>query len=234
LSDLDKHLKRLYSCGIDRIYLNREKLKNIILHKETDMENEMNEDMIRYNDLKSEVSKCKKCNLHKTRTNVVFGEGNPEADIVFIGEAPGADEDRTGIPFVGRAGQLLDKMFMEVGLNREDVYICNILKCRPPGNRDPEPDEVESCSPYLEEQLEIISPTIIVALGAHAIRFLTGLRSSISKMRDGIHHYKGIRLVPTYHPAACFRTASFKKDLINDLKIIKPLLEDIKKDEKKD
>jgi uracil-DNA glycosylase family 4 len=161
-----------------------------------------------------EVRKCCKCGLGKTRTNSVPGEGSPDARIVFVGEAPGADEDAQGRPFVGRAGHLLDKIIIAMGLKRSDVYICNILKCRPPENRDPRPDEVAYCLPYLQEQLETIEPEIIVALGAHAARTLLENNKSIGQLRGKFHDYytslgkPPIKLMATYHPAFLLRSYS--------------------------
>jgi DNA polymerase len=161
-----------------------------------------------------EVRKCCKCGLGTSRTNAVPGEGNPDARIVFVGEGPGADEDAQGRPFVGRAGHLLDKIINVMGLKRSDVYICNILKCRPPENRDPRPDEVAHCLPYLQEQLEIIEPEIIVALGAHAARTLLDNTKSIGQLRGRFHDYylslgkPPIKLMATYHPAFLLRSYS--------------------------
>jgi len=161
-----------------------------------------------------EVRKCCKCGLGKSRTNAVPGEGSPDARIVFVGEGPGADEDAQGRPFVGRAGQLLDKIINAMRLKRGDVYICNILKCRPPENRDPRPDEVANCLPYLQEQLEIIEPEIIVALGAHAARTLLDNTKSIGELRGRFHEYypslgkAPIKLMATYHPAYLLRSYS--------------------------
>jgi uracil-DNA glycosylase family 4 len=162
------------------------------------------------------VGDCKRCGLAKTRTNIVFGVGNPEAKIVFVGEAPGADEDRQGEPFVGRAGKRLDAWLTEVGLAREDVYIANVLKCRPPGNRDPKPDEVDKCSPFLQAQIRAIAPRVIVALGRHAGMLLSKREDlSLGKMRASRLHYEipstdgtapmRIPLVVTYHPAYVLR-----------------------------
>ena len=150
----------------------------------------------------SEVSSCTKCALHETRTNTVFSRGNPEAKLCFVGEAPGADEDAQGIPFVGRAGQLLDKMIQAMGLDPEkDVYVCNIIKCRPPGNRRPEPDEVATCIPYLHEQLAQIDPKVIVALGNTSVGTLLGTKLGITKVRGSWKLYRGkIPVMPTYHP----------------------------------
>ncbi len=162
----------------------------------------------------SEVNKCRECDLGSIRTNAVPGEGNPNARIMFVGEGPGADEDAQGQPFVGRAGQLLDKIIAACGLKRSDVYIGNILKCRPPGNRDPRADEIISCLPYLQRQIEIISPEIIVALGAHAAKTLLNTTQSIGRLRGQfLDYYTGIdrpptKLMATYHPAYLLRNYS--------------------------
>jgi DNA polymerase len=161
-----------------------------------------------------EVRKCCKCGLGSTRKNAVPGEGNPLAKIVFVGEAPGGDEDEQGRPFVGRAGQLLNDIIGAMGLKREDVFICNILKCRPPDNRDPRPEEIIKCLPYLTRQLELINPEIIVALGAHAARTLLNTEETIGHLRGTFHEYrptdeaKPIKLMPTYHPAYLLRNYS--------------------------
>lgn len=161
-----------------------------------------------------EVRKCRKCELGSLRTNAVPGEGNVRAQIVFVGEGPGADEDAQGRPFVGRAGQLLDRIIKAMGLKREDVYICNVLKCRPPDNRDPKPEEIISCLPYLQQQLELIKPKIIVALGAHAARSLLNNNKSIGQLRGQFHEYypglgqSPIKLMATFHPAYLLRNYS--------------------------
>jgi DNA polymerase len=161
-----------------------------------------------------EIRRCCKCGLGSSRTNAVPGEGNPNARIVFAGEGPGADEDAQGRPFVGRAGQLLDKIITAMGLNRSDVYICNVLKCRPPENRDPKPEEIISCLPYLQRQIELINPEIIVALGAHAARALLDNNKSIGQLRGIFHEYypglgkPAIKLMATYHPAYLLRNYS--------------------------
>jgi len=165
-------------------------------------------------EIADEVHNCRKCGLGQMRTNAVPGEGNPNARIVFVGEGPGADEDVQGRPFVGRAGKLLDRILTAMGLKRADVYIGNILKCRPPDNRDPRPDEIISCLPYLQKQLELIEPEIIVALGAHAARTLLETNKSIGQLRGRFHEYcpglgqKAIKLMPTYHPAYLLRNYS--------------------------
>jgi len=161
-----------------------------------------------------EVHRCRKCRLGSLRTNAVPGEGNPNAQIVFVGEGPGADEDAQGRPFVGRAGQLLDKVIAAMGLKRSDVFICNILKCRPPDNRDPRPEEIISCLPYLQRQIELINPDIIVALGAHAARTLLNTNKPIGQLRGQFHQYyaglgrPSIKLMATYHTAYLLRNYS--------------------------
>jgi len=217
VSDLERHIERLRSCGIDTLFVHPLKARvsdrpdNVIAGDESSNRETM---ML---SLRSRVRECVKCGLHKTRTNTVFSDGDMNADIVFVGEAPGGDEDREGIPFVGRAGKLLDKMLATVGIRRNAVYICNILKCRPPENRNPTPEEVEMCSPLLEEQLNLLSPKVIVALGAFAAEFLTGSKNSVAKMREMDFFYRGTKVIVTYHPAAALRDAKYKKDLLDDL-----------------
>ena len=162
----------------------------------------------------AEVAKCCQCGLNETRTNVVPGEGNPNARIVFVGEAPGADEDSQGRPFVGRSGKLLEKIINAMGLERSEVFICNIVKCRPPDNRDPKPDEIEKCTPFLHRQLDLIKPEVIIALGAHAAKTLLKTKTAIGQMRGKFHDYytsdssEPIKLMPTYHPAYLLRNYS--------------------------
>jgi len=173
-------------------------------------------------ELAIEASACVLCRLAETRQNVVFGVGNPHADLMFIGEAPGADEDRQGEPFVGRAGQLLTKMLKAINLERSQVYIANILKCRPPGNRDPEPDEMESCYPFLKQQIELIRPSIIIALGRVAAIKLLELSPTVSlkSMRGRIFNYNSRPLIVTYHPAALLRSAGLKPQAWEDLQFV--------------
>ena len=167
--------------------------------------------------IRDELGDCTRCKLHDKRTNIVYGVGHPDAPLVFVGEAPGADEDRTGEPFVGAAGQLLTKMIEAMGLSRQDVYICNILKCRPPGNRNPEPDEIEQCEPFLKKQLAAIRPRMIVALGKFAAQCLLRSDAPISRLRGTWKEYEGIPLMPTYHPAFLLRTPSAKREVWADL-----------------
>jgi uracil-DNA glycosylase len=166
-----------------------------------------------------DICECQKCPLGATRKHFVFGSGNPQAKVLFIGEAPGADEDEKGLPFVGRAGQLLTKIIESTQTwKRSDVFICNVLKCRPPGNRTPLPEEVEQCRPYLEEQIQIIKPRVIMALGAVAAQALLRSKDSVGKMRNRWHDHHGIPLRVTYHPAALLRFDGYKKDVWQDMK----------------
>lgn len=176
-------------------------------------------------ELKSIVSECKNCVLHATRKNVVFGTGSDKERLVIIGEAPGADEDETGEPFVGRAGQLLTKMLSAIGIERENVFICNVLKCRPPNNRDPLPDEISNCSGYLDKQLEFLKPKYILALGRIAALRLLGKDSTMKELREEMHIYKGIPVVVTYHPSALLRNPNWKYPAWDDLKKLKELLD---------
>jgi len=174
--------------------------------------------------LRQEAEACRACYLHKGRTTVVFGEGNPSGRLMFIGEGPGADEDRDGRPFVGRAGMLLTKIIEAMGLAREEVYIANVVKCRPPGNRTPEPDEIASCLPYLEKQIDLVGPEAICTLGNVATHAVTGELRPISEMRWKTYEYRGIKVFPTYHPAACLRNPESKKLVWEDVKKVMKLL----------
>jgi DNA polymerase len=166
-----------------------------------------------------DICECQKCPLGATRKNFVFGSGNPQAQVLFVGEAPGADEDEQGLPFVGKAGQLLTKIIESTGTwKRSDVFICNVLKCRPPGNRTPLPLEVASCRPFLEEQIRVIKPKLIMALGASAAQALLDTKDPVGKMRNRWHEYAGIPLRVTYHPAALLRFDGYKKDVWQDMK----------------
>jgi DNA polymerase len=174
--------------------------------------------------VREELGDCQRCKLAPSRQNLVFGVGNPDAHLVFVGEAPGADEDAQGEPFVGKAGQLLTKMIEAMGYARSDVYICNVLKCRPPGNRNPEPDEVAQCEPFLKKQLAAIRPRMIVALGKFAVQCLLRDDSPISRLRGGLRTYEGIPLMPTFHPAYLLRDPSKKKLAWDDLKAVNAAL----------
>ena len=174
--------------------------------------------------VRDDLGDCKRCKLAPSRTNLVYGVGNPDAELVFVGEAPGADEDAQGEPFVGKAGQLLTKMIEAMGYTRDDVYICNVLKCRPPGNRNPEPDEVASCEPFLKRQLAAIRPRMIVALGKFAAQCLLRDDTPITRLRGGFRSYEGIPLMPTLHPAYLLRDPSKKKLAWDDLKAVNAAL----------
>jgi DNA polymerase len=179
-------------------------------------------------ELYKQVQDCTRCPLHETRTKAVFGAGNADADLMFVGEAPGADEDRQGLPFVGRAGQLLNQMLEEIGLAREDVFIANVLKSRPPGNRDPQPGEIEACEPYLWEQIGLIEPRVVCTLGNFATKLLTGSPTGITKVRGTpqVHELGGrtVYLLPLFHPAAALRTPAVKETLRGDFATIPELL----------
>jgi len=172
-------------------------------------------------EVREELGDCRRCKLHSTRTNIVFGTGTPKARLVFVGEGPGRDEDLQGKPFVGLAGQLLTKIIQAIQLTREEVYIANIIKCRPPGNRNPEPDEIRACEPFLIKQLQAIRPKLICALGTFAAQTLLKTEEKISLLRGRFHQYQGIPLMPTYHPAYLLRNPNFKRDVWEDMKKIK-------------
>ncbi len=177
--------------------------------------------------IREDIGDCTRCKLHRLgRRQVVFGVGNPNADLMFVGEAPGADEDIQGIPFVGRAGQLLTKIIEAIGLKRDDVYIANVIKCRPPENRNPEPDEVETCEPFLFRQIETIKPKVIVALGTFAARALLKTQDPISRLRGRVYDYRGVKLIPTFHPAFLLRSPERKRDVWEDMKKVRALLQE--------
>jgi DNA polymerase len=171
--------------------------------------------------LDAQICNCVKCGLGYTRTKFVFGVGNPHATLVLIGEAPGADEDAQGEPFVGRAGQLLNKILEAINFKREDVYICNILKCRPPGNRKPQAEEVEQCLPYLKKQIELIKPKLIVCLGLTAAEYLLGARGSLASLRGKTFTFEGTPVMVTYHPAALLRDPAWKRPTWEDVQAMR-------------
>ena len=176
-------------------------------------------------DLRDEMGDCQRCALSEGRSNIVFGVGSPEADLVFVGEAPGRDEDIKGEPFVGKAGQLLTKIIAAMGLTRDDIYICNVIKCRPPDNRNPLPVEIEMCEPFLKEQLDIIKPRAICALGSIASQALLKTEVRISQLRGQFHDYNGVPLMPTYHPSYLLRNPGAKRDVWEDIKAVMDLLD---------
>ncbi len=177
-------------------------------------------------DLDAQICECQKCPLGSTRTNFVFGVGHPHSRVMFIGEAPGADEDAQGEPFVGRAGQLLNKILDAVGLKREEVYICNILKCRPPNNRDPDPGEMETCSPYLLKQIDLIQPKFIICLGRISAQWLLQTTDSLTALRGKFHDFQGAKLMVTYHPAALLRNPNWKRPTWEDMKMFRKMYDE--------
>jgi len=192
-------------------------------------------------EVRLELGECCRCTLGKTRTSLVFGVGNPRARIVFVGEAPGRDEDLQGEPFVGEAGQLLTRIITRMGLTRDDVYICNVLKCRPPGNRNPEPAEIEQCGPFMLRQVKAIAPEVVVALGTFAAQTLLGTKSPISKLRGHFHDYHGIPLMPTFHPSFLLHNKNDKEkfwevwdDMVQVMGKLNMTVPDVKRKNEKD
>ena len=175
-------------------------------------------------EIREEIGDCQRCKLCQARTHIVFGVGNSQADLMFVGEAPGADEDAQGIPFVGRAGRLLTKIIEAIDLEREQVYIANILKCRPPGNRDPEPDEVATCEGFLFKQIEAIQPKVVVALGRHAAQTLLRTRTPISQLRGRFFQFGNRLLLPTFHPSFLLRNPGAKREVWEDMKLVRKKL----------
>jgi len=175
--------------------------------------------------IRADLGDCTRCKLSQKRTNIVFGEGSPTAKLMFVGEGPGENEDLEGRPFVGKAGQLLDKIVEAMGYKRSDVYIANVVKCRPPGNRAPEPDEAGTCSPFLFRQIDTIKPEVIVALGGTALKNLFGEGAKITKMRGNWTEFRGVPVMPTFHPAYLLRNPDAKRDVWEDMKKVKTVLE---------
>jgi len=180
-----------------------------------------NDNVMTLESIRHEIGDCQRCKLAAKRNNIVFGSGNPNAELVFVGEAPGYDEDQQGLPFVGRAGQLLTKIIESINLKREDVYICNVLKCRPPENRNPEPDEVATCNPFLKRQLATIRPKIVCCLGTFAAQTVLQTPASISKLRGRFIDMDGIRVIATFHPAYLLRSPDKKREVWEDMKQIR-------------
>jgi len=179
-------------------------------------------------DVRKELGDCERCKLHRTRRTIVFGEGNEEASLMLIGEAPGYDEDVQGRPFVGKAGQLLTKILQSINLPREEVYITNIVKCRPPQNRNPQPDEIQSCNPFLVKQITVVQPKIICALGSFSAQTLLKTDTKITALRGKLFDLEGIKVIPTYHPAFLLRNPERKREVWEDMKKIAELIQPIK------
>jgi uracil-DNA glycosylase len=174
--------------------------------------------------VREELGDCQRCKLARGRRNIVFGQGDPRAALMFVGEAPGADEDEQGLAFVGKAGQLLTRIIEAIGLTREQVFIANVLKCRPPQNRNPEPDEILSCQPFLEKQIAAIAPRVLVGLGKFGAQWLLRTAEPITRLRGRVGEFKGIAVMPTYHPAYLLRNPGAKKDVWEDMKVVREML----------
>ncbi|MEK6690487.1 MAG: uracil-DNA glycosylase [Nitrospirota bacterium] len=212
IKDLKRYLYYLKEIGIDYIPVNASPLtERSLISSKLSPEKSLQI-------LRKEIGDCRKCKLYQGRTQIVFGVGNPKSEIVFVGEGPGRDEDLQGEPFVGDAGQLLTKIIESMGLKRQDVYIANVVKCRPPNNRNPESDEIESCEPFLLRQLEIIKPKIICALGTFAAQTLLITKEKISSLRGNFYYYHDIKVMPTFHPAYLLRNPGDKKLVWEDMK----------------
>jgi uracil-DNA glycosylase len=182
--------------------------------------------------IRADLADCRRCKLSPTRKNIVFGSGNPEAELMFVGEAPGADEDEQGLPFVGRAGQLLTKIIESIGMSRKDVFICNILKCRPPGNRNPETDEIAACEQFLFRQIAAIKPKIICALGTFGAQTLLRTTESIGRLRGRLIDYRGVKLIATFHPAYLLRNPNEKRRVWEDMLVIRKFLDSLHSSDK--
>ena len=217
------HQDYLEIIGLFRLYLKRKikTEKNQGYEKQGSNRGEENSQVLLGN-LYHSMENCQKCSLHKLRNNLVFGAGNPDAELMLIGEAPGREEDLQGKPFVGAAGRLLTEALGRVGLSRADVYIANILKCRPPGNRNPQPEEIEVCFPYLERQIEIIKPKLICTMGNFASQLLLNTSQGITRIRGKIQWYKeSTSVIPIFHPAACIYKPGWERDFLEDLKMVR-------------
>ncbi|MBS4027267.1 MAG: uracil-DNA glycosylase [Ignavibacteriales bacterium] len=232
LRSVQQLMKQEFELSNDEIYFGNEKTlktkKSNIVEKPLPSVSENWNAAATLDELNSLICNCLKCPLGTTRTKFVFGVGNPNADVMFVGEAPGADEDAQGEPFVGRAGQLLNKILESIQLKREDVYICNILKCRPPNNRDPQPSEVEQCIPYLWKQIDIVQPKVIMSLGRIAAQMLLKTTDSLTKMREQTLQYRGIPLLVTFHPAALLRNPNWKRPAWEDFKKLRRMYDEFK------
>jgi DNA polymerase len=206
-----RFIKQQIDIGFDQLYLSEKtESPSASLSSSEELEN-----------LHQSIKNCQECHLHKYRTNLVFGMGSPQANLMFVGEAPGKEEDLQGKPFVGRAGQLLDKILKAIDFQREEVYIGNVLKCRPPENRDPLPDEVDKCESYLLKQIEIIKPRIICALGRISAQVLLKTKLPLNQLRGKFHDYHGIKFLATYHPAALLRYPQYKRQTWEDVQLLR-------------
>jgi len=208
------------ALGVKRLYLRKPIYETLMTDFREEDDGVSDTDMAKSDVLQKErvkVEDCRGCDLYKTRANTVYSDGDIEANLMFVGEAPGAEEDKTGIPFVGRAGKLLDRILEDVGLKRSEVYICNTLKCRPPGNRDPLPEESVACSSFLHKQIEVVNPGIIVTLGLPAIRYFVPGKEAMGKLRSRVLEFNKRIIIPTYHPAAALRFPAYKEQIYEDI-----------------
>ena len=223
-----KYLQQLEEMGVEKFYwkppAENPKTHKIASNQKKSSPAEVEKKTERLNQLHDSMKDCKKCGLHQGRTQVVFGGGNPDADLVLVGEAPGYYEDQQGLPFVGKAGHLLDRMLAAMHLGRKDIYICNVIKCRPPENRNPSPEEIVTCEPYLIEQLEIMQPKVICAMGKFAAQTLLQSKVPISRLRGKWHEYQGVQLMPTFHPAYLLRNPADKRLVWEDMQQIMQVL----------
>jgi uracil-DNA glycosylase len=238
VSDLHRYFRQQQEQYGDLLYVEHEVLRRVTLASQGLVEDngrvgEMWKTADSLDALHAMICDCHKCPLGDTRTRFVFGVGNPSADVVIVGEAPGAEEDKKGEPFVGRAGQLLNDILKAIHFSREEVFICNILKCRPPNNRDPLASEVEQCEPYLHKQLELLQPKILLALGRIAAQTLLRTNDSLTKLRASVHEYHGIPLVVTYHPAALLRNPNWKRPTWEDVQKFRALYDSLAGGEKR-
>jgi len=220
IQGLKYYLQYLKSIGIDQVPVALRESSTAV-----SAVNGTQGDLLTLEDIRKELGDCRRCKLHRTRRTIVFGEGNPGARLMFVGEGPGYDEDVQGRPFVGKAGQLLTKIIQSMQLQREDVYIGNIIKCRPPQNRNPEPDEIEACRTFIQKQIESIRPAIICALGTFAAQTLLKTTAKISGLRGKLFEVEGVKVIPTYHPAFLLRNPEKKKEVWEDMKQIMALLD---------
>jgi uracil-DNA glycosylase len=218
---LKKALENQIDLGYEEIVIDKKNVATLCIEIKANNQNNPQSQYRSLTQHEQAICECQKCPLGATRTNFVYGVGNPNADVMFVGEAPGRDEDLKGEPFIGRAGQLLDKILTAINFSRDQIYIANILKCRPPNNRDPQPDEMDMCTPYLLEQIDLIKPKIICSLGRIAAQNLLKTKTPLGKLRGMWHDYYGVPFMVTYHPAALLRFQSYKKDTWADVKMLR-------------
>jgi DNA polymerase len=221
IADLKSYLEYLKGMGIENLPSSRSRFQEAFPDPSSHSFRSQT-----LKEIRKEMGDCRRCKLHRTRRTIVFGEGNKKAKLMLIGEGPGYDEDVQGRPFVGKAGQLLTKILQSIHLQREEVYIANIIKCRPPGNRNPEPDEIQNCFPFLLKQINTIQPKIICALGTFAAQTLLKTNTKITMLRGKVYDLTGIKLIPTFHPAFLLRNPQRKKEVWEDMKEISKLMHD--------